>query len=388
MKEKNLQLLIPVAAGLEQIVKRQLFSLGFERAPAFNGRIETEGDWQDVARLNVFLRSGERVLIKLREFSARTFDELYDNFYAIPWEDWLSVDSKILMDGKSVQSALAAVKAAGGVAKKAIIRRLMDKKKTGRRTASESGARSVVGFSLYRDRATVTLDTSGEGLHKRGYRSLAYTAPLKETLAAALVDLSFYNPDADPEKPFADVFCGSGTLPVEAAMKALHIAPGVNRSFDFCFWECAPKEILERAREEARDGEKRGRQVCVYGSDISAEAISVARYHAKRAGVEKNIVFSVADMRDFKSTVPYGVMICNPPYGERLLGEEEVKSLYRDFGRTFRALPDWSAYVLTSFSEFERFFGKSADRKKKLCNANLECGLYAYFGKKPERAER
>ena len=321
MKEKNLQLLIPVAAGLEQIVKRQLFSLGFERAPAFNGRIETEGDWQDVARLNVFLRSGERVLIKLREFPARTFDELYDNFYAIPWEDWLSVDSKILMDGKSVQSALAAVKAAGGVAKKAIIRRLMDKKKTGRRTASESGARSVVGFSLYRDRATVTLDTSGEGLHKRGYRSLAYTAPLKETLAAALVDLSFYNPDAAPATPFADVFCGSGTLPVEAA-KALHIAPGVNRSFDFCFWECAPKGILERAREEARDGEKRGRQVCVYGSDISAEAISVARYHAKRAGVEKNIVFSVADMRAFKSTVPYGVMICNPPYGERLLGEE------------------------------------------------------------------
>lgn len=385
MKEKNLQLLIPVAAGLEAVVKRQLFSLGFGRTPAFNGRIETEGDWEDVARLNVLLRSGERVLIKLSEFPARTFDELYDNFYAIPWEDWLSVDSRILMDGKSVQSALAAVKAAGGVAKKAIIRRLMDKKKTGRRTASESGARAVVGFSLYRDRATVTLDTTGEGLHKRGYRSLAYAAPLKETLAAALVDMSFYNPDIAPEKPFADIFCGSGTLPIEAAMKALCIAPGLHRTFDFCFWECAPEGILARAREEARDGEKRNRQVCVYGSDISSEAISVARYHAKRAGVEKNIAFSVADMRAFKSSMPYGVMICNPPYGERLLSGEEVKNLYRDFGKTFRALPDWSAYVLTSFPEFERFFGKRADRRKKLYNANLECGLYTYFGARPEK---
>ena len=223
-----MQLLIPAAAGLEGVVKRQLLSLGYPKAPAENGRLALEGDWEDVARLNVFLQSGERVLIKLSEFPALTFDDLYDGVYALPWEEWLRVDSRILMDGKSVQSRLAAVKAAGGVAKKAIIRRLADRGKTGRRTFDESGPRTIVGLSLYRDRATVTLDTSGEGLHKRGYRDLAYAAPLKETLAAAIVDLSLWNPDAAPEKPFADVFCGSGTLAVEAAMKALHIAPGAS----------------------------------------------------------------------------------------------------------------------------------------------------------------
>jgi len=382
-----MQLLIPVAAGLESVVKRQLFSLGYEKAPAFNGRIEVQGDWTDIARLNVFLRSGERVLVKLKEFKAETFDELYDNFYALPWEDWLSMESAIFMDGKSVQSKLAAIKAAGGVAKKAIIRRLTDRKRSGRKTVSESGARSVVGFSIYRDSVTVTLDTSGEGLHKRGYRSLAYSAPLKETLAAAMIDLSFYHPDSDPEKPFADVFCGSGTLPIEAAMKARCIAPGLNRSFDFQKWECAPKNALERAKEEARDKEKRDRQVCVYGSDISKEAVSVAAFHAKRAGVGDCVKFCVRDMRNFSSELPYGVMICNPPYGERLSDEESVKELYRDFGRMFRSLPDWSAYVLTSFQGFERYFGKNADRKKKLSNANLECGLYTYFGARPSEKE-
>lgn len=172
-----MQLLIPAAAGLEGVVKRQLLSLGYPKAPAENGRLALEGDWEDVARLNVFLRSGERVLIKLSEFPALTFDDLYDGIYALPWEEWLRVDSRILMDGKSVQSRLAAVKAAGGVAKKAIIRRLADRGKTGRRTFDESGPRTIVGLSLYRDRATVTLDTSGEGLHRRGYRDLAYVAP-------------------------------------------------------------------------------------------------------------------------------------------------------------------------------------------------------------------
>lgn len=378
-----MQLLIPVAAGLESVVKRQLFSLGFSRAPAFNGRIETEGDWTAVARLNVFLRSGERVLLKLAEFPAVTFDELYDRFYEISWEDWLRVDSRILMDGKSAQSALAAVKAAGGVAKKAILRRLADHKRTGRQTFPETGPRTVVNFSVLRDRVTVALDTSGDGLHKRGYRSLAYTAPLKETLAAALIDLSLFHPDADPEKTFADVFCGSGTLPIEAAMKALCIAPGVSRSFDFESWDCVPAGVADRAREEARDGEKRERKVRIFGSDISPEAISIASYHARRAGVAGKIQFSVADMQAFQSAVPYGVMISNPPYGERLSDEKSVRDLYAGFGRMFRALPDWSAYVLTSRPDFERWFGARADRKKKLSNANLACGLYTYFGKRP-----
>ena len=379
-----MKLLIPVASGLEQITKRQLFSLGFEKAPAENGRIEVEGDWQDIARLNVFLRSGERVLIVLQRFHATTFDELYEGFYSIPWEDWLSVDSKILMDGKSVLSQLAAIKAAGGVAKKAIISRLADKVRTGRKTFSETGARSIVGFSIFKDEVTVTLDTSGDGLHKRGYRSLAYSAPLKETLAAGLIGSTFYNPDKDVEKPFADPFCGSGTLPIEAAMKALHIAPGMRREFDFTRWACAPKDILERAREEAKAQELHGIKPVIFASDVNPEAISIAKYHAKRAGVDKYIRFSVADARAFTSEQKYGVLLSNPPYGERLSEEKEVRNLMSAFGKTFRALPDWNAYILTSLPDFERHFGKSADKKKKLFNAHLVCGFYSYFGKPPK----
>ena len=379
-----MKLLIPVASGLEQTTKRQLLSLGFDKAPADNGRLELDGDWQDIARLNVFLRSGERVLIVLQRFPATTFDELYEGFYNIPWENWLTVESKILMDGKSVQSQLAAIKAAGGVAKKAIISRLADKVRSGRKTFSETGARSIVGCSIYKDEVTVTLDTSGDGLHKRGYRSLAYSAPLKETLAAGLIDSTFYNPDKDIEKPFADIFCGSGTLPIEAAMKALHIAPGKNRDFDFTKWACAPKGILQLAREEALDGELKNAAPVIFGSDVNKDAISIAQYHAKRAGVDKHIRFSVADARKFKSDKKYGILLSNPPYGERLSEEKEVRTLMRDVGNAFRALPDWNAYILTSLPDFERYFGKSADKKKKLFNANLVCGFYSYFGKPPK----
>lgn len=379
-----MKLLIPVPSGIEQITKRQLFSLGYEKAPADNGRIEVEGDWQDIARLNVLLRSGERVLIVLAKFKAVTFDELFEGMYSIPWENWLTVDSKILMDGKSVQSTLAAIKVSGGVAKKAIIQRLADKIRTGRKTFSESGARSIVGVSIYKDEVTVTLDTSGEGLHKRGYRSLAYSAPLKETLASALIDSTFYNPDRDIEKPFADIFCGSGTLPIEAAMKALHIAPGINREFDFTAWACAPKGVLELAKEEAKDKETLNAKPVIFASDISEKALSIAKYHAKRVGVEKNIRFSVADARNFHSDLKYGVLLSNPPYGERLGDEKEVRLLMNGVGKAFRALPDWNAYILTALPDFERYFGKTADKKKKLFNANLVCGFYSYFGKPPK----
>ena len=382
-----MKLLIPVAAGFEQTVKRQLFRLGFEKAPAYDGRIEIEGDWLDVARLNLFLRSGERVLIKLAEFPASTFDELFDGIYAIDWENWLETDYKILMDGKSVASTLAAIKAAGGVAKKAIIRRLSGKKRGARQTFSETGARAIVGVSILKDIATITLDTSGDGLHKRGYRSLSYTAPLKETFAAALIDNTFYSPENAEEKPFADPFCGSGTLPIEAAIKALDIAPGLNRSFDFEKWKIFDKNLLTTAKQEARDKENRNKKLLIYGSDINPQAISIAKYHAKQAGVGEHIRFSVADVRSFKSNEKYGVLLSNPPYGERLSDAKSVQALMRDFGKTFRALPDWSGYILTSLPEFERYFGKTADKRKKLFNANLPCGFYSYLGAKPPKGE-
>ncbi len=382
-----MHLLIPVAAGLEQITKRQLFSLGYEKAPADNGRILVEGDWQDIARLNLFLRSGERVLILLKRFTATTFDELYEGVYSIPWEEWLTMDSQILMDGKSVASVLAAVKAAGGVAKKAVICRLADKLRSGRKTFAETGARSIIGVSIYKDEVSVTLDTTGEGLHKRGYRSLAYTAPLKETLAAALIDSTFYNPERDMEKPFADIFCGSGTLPIEAAMKALKIASGLHREFDFTKWKCAPSGVLSTAKQEARDKENPAAKPIIFASDISKEGISIAKYHAKQAGVDKVIRFSVADARSFKSDLRHGVLLSNPPYGERLSDENAVRALMKDLGKTFRALPDWNGYFLTSLPDFERYFGKRADKKKKLFNANLVCGFYSYFGKSPKETD-
>lgn len=383
-----MELLIPVAFGQEQIVKRQLFSLGYDKAPATNGRIELSGEWQDIARLNIFLRSGERVLIRLARFRALTFDDLYEGVYNIPWENYLTLDSKILMDGKSVQSTLIAIKASGGVAKKAVIRRLSDKIKTGRKTFTESGARSIIGVSIFKDEVTITLDTSGEGLHKRGYRSLAYSAPLKETLASGIIDSTFYNPEKDMQKPFADIFCGSGTLPIEAGMKALRIAPGLKRRFDFEAWACAPQGVANRAREEAEDCIIRNAKPDIYGADISKDAISIAKYHAKQAGVDKVVRFEVADARKFVSEKKYGVLVCNPPYGERLLSETQTQALMREFGKAFRALPDWNAYILTALPQFERYFGKSADKKKKLYNANLLCGLYAYYGAPPKTQDK
>ena len=376
--------MIPVAAGLEQTVKRQLNTLGYEKCPADNGRIAVEGDWLDVARLNVFLRSGERVLVKVAQFPATTFDELYESMYAVSWENYLEMDSLILMDGKCQQSVLGAIKACGGVAKKAIISRLADRKKTGRKTFTENGARTVVGFSIYRDQVTVTIDTSGDGLHKRGYRTLSVAAPLKETLAAAILDNTFYNPERDSEKPLADPFCGSGTFPIEAALKAWNIAPGAKRSFDFERWNFVPKTYIERAREEAKDGERRERTVHIFGSDLNPKNVEIAKQHARQAGVADAIRFSVGDARNFSCELPYGVLVCNPPYGERLSDEREVQTLMRDFAKAFRALPDWNAYILTSLPEFERWFGKTANKKKKLSNANLVCGLYSYFGKPPK----
>ncbi len=377
-----MKLQIPVAFGLEAVAKRQLKNLGYDRAPATNGRIAVEGDWRDVARLNVFLRSGERVLIELLSFSCRTFDELYDGVFAFPWEDWLPVDAKILMDGKSQKSALAAVKASGGVIKKAIATRLCEK--YGVHELSETGSRYTVGFSIYEDEVTLTLDTTGESLHKRGYRTKPYEAPLKETLAAGLIDLTYYS----PEKVFSDPMCGSGTLCIEAAMKSLNIAPGRSRDFDFCRWNIAQKGVLEEAREEARALETPDKKIEVLGSDINPDAVEIARFHAHRAGVERHIRFSVADAKDFESEATRGVMVCNPPYGERMEGDETVKGLYRDFGKMCARLPDWNVYVLCGSRFFERNFGRRPDKKKTLYNANIECTFYSYLSSKPERGEK
>ena len=380
----SIKLVATCLFGLERLLGVEIDALGLKRLYTIEGRIVFEGEEADIPRVNIGLRCAERVFVLMGEFAASTFDELYDGVYNIPWEDWLTVDSQILMDGKSVQSTLAAIKVSGGVAKKAIIRRLSDKLKGARQTFSETGVRSIVGVSVFKDEVTITLDTSGEGLHKRGYRSLAYSAPLKETLAAALIDSTFYNPERDEEKPFADPFCGSGTLPIEAAMKGLKIAPGLNRDFDFTRWKCSDKGVLALAKDEAKSQIKTSAKLQIFASDINPKAISIAKYHAKQAGVEKYIRFSVADATKFTSAQKYGVLLSNPPYGERLGDEKEVQALMGEFRKAFRSLSDWNAYVLTALPDFERYFGKRADKKKKLFNANLVCGFYSYFGKPPK----
>lgn len=375
-----MKLLIPAAAGVEAAVKRQLVKLGYGDCPALNGRISLEGDWRDVARLNVFLRSGERVLLLLAQFPARTFDELYEGVADIPWEEYLTRHAHILLDGKCVRSSLMAIKASGGVAKKAIVNRLRER--LGVNNLDESGERAIVGVSVVDDIATVTLDTSGDGLHKRGYRVLTYDAPLRETTAAAMLDFSYFRAD----KPFADVFCGSGTLPIEAAMLALGIAPGAHRDFDFTRWKGVP-DVLSEVREEAEDLRRRDVVPDIFAGDISPKAISVARYHAERAGVAKYIRFETADMRKFTSSEPYGILMSNPPYGERLNHGEDLTALYRDFSVMFRRLPDWSCYFLTAFRGAERAFGRRSVKNRKLFNANLECYYYSYPGKKPPKGQ-
>ena len=379
---KSMKLLIPCASGLEQVVKRQLNHLGYPDNPAQNGRIAVKGEWNDVAKLNVFLRSGERVLIELARFHAATFDELYEGVFLIPWEEYMSAHAEIRIDGKSQKSTLGAIKAAGGVVKKAIVRRLNEKLHLHSSRLDESGERFIVGCSIFEDEATITIDTSGEGLHKRGYRTLAYSAPIKETTAAALLDLTYYHPD----KPLADLFCGSGTIPIEAALKSLKIAPGLNRTFDFERWKCVDRSILCQINEEARDRIVK-RKLCIFGGDVSKEAISIAKYHAKRAGVENAIHFKVADMKDFQSNLSYGILLSNPPYGERLSDITQAKELMKRFGKVYSSLNHWSAYFISGLPDAERYFGKRADKKKKLWNANIECGFYSFLGAPPPKQE-
>ena len=371
-----MDILVPSAFGAEAVVKRQLYKLGYADTIALDGKISLTGDWDDVAKLNVFLRSGERVLIKLSSFSATTFDEVYDNVSKVRWFEYMDKSACVFVDVKSVNSVLGAVKSIGGVMKKAIMDSLYSKYHV---TLTENGARYIVGLNIKNDVAPLTLDTSGEGLHKRGYRTLAYSAPLKETLAATLIDLTVYNKD----KYFADLFCGSGTLPIEACLKALNIAPGKNRNFDFENWKNVDKSCVKRAKEEALDCELR-EKIKVFAYDINKNAISIARFHAKNAGVEEYIHFQASDMREFSSSKKYGVICSNPPYGERLGEEKEITKLYKDFGDLYRSLPDWNAYILTSHPLFENYFGKNADKRRKLFNANLQCYFYSYMSKKPD----
>ena len=375
-----MEICVTSASGIEAVTKRELYKIiGKEDLSAINGRIKFEGDESDVAKCNLNLRTGNRVEIVLGGFKAETFDDLFEGIKAIPFEEYICRDGKIIVNAKSVQSKLFAYSAIQSVSKKAICERLC--KKFGVNELGESGARYKIEVAALKDYVTVTLDTSGDGLHRRGYRGLVGEAPLKETLAAALVELSVWN----KTRPFADLFCGTGTIPIEACMIALNIPAGLNRSFDFQNWKCFDKKIFDRAAEEAKANIVTDADLRISGFDIDDKQLKLARKHAELAGVDKYIHFQRADMRDFSSRFSHGVIISNPPYGERLSDRKEVEKLYRDYGKKVASLDDWCAYTLTPVDDFERLFGKKADKKRKIYNGKIECCYYSHLAPPPKK---
>lgn len=375
-----MEICVTSASGIEAVTKRELYKIiGKEDLSAINGRIKFEGDESDVAKCNLNLRTGNRVEIVLGGFKAETFDDLFDGVKSIPFEEYIDRDGKIIVSAKSVQSKLFAYSAIQSVSKKAICERLC--KKFGVNELGESGARYKIEVAALKDYVTVTLDTSGDGLHRRGYRGLVGEAPLKETLAAALVELSVWN----KTRPFADLFCGTGTIPIEACMIALNIPAGLNRGFDFQNWKCFDKKIFDRAAEEAKANIVTDADLRISGFDIDDKQLKLARKHAELAGVDKYIHFQRADMRDFSSRFSHGVIISNPPYGERLSDRKEVEKLYRDYGKKVALLDDWCAYTLTPVDDFERLFGKKADKKRKIYNGKIECCYYSHLAPPPKK---
>lgn len=368
-----MQLLVPSAYGLEAVVKRQLALLGYPDTRALDGRIIVENaDWTDVARINMFVRSGERVLVRLAEFAAETFEQLFDGIKSIRWADYVSPHGKITVITKTVDSALTAHHAIQSIGKKAIVSAFG--------TLPEDGEEYVVELAFSKNVCSVNLDTSGVGLHKRGYRTLAYTAPLKETTAAALVDLSVWNPD----KMFTDLFCGSGTLPIEAALKALKIAPGINRSFAYQNWVTVPANAYELALAEAKDVAVT-RQLNIIGADINPKAIEIANFHATQAGVADFVKFNVRAAENFISRSSYGVNVSNPPYGERIGNADEVQQTAKNMGKLYRSLDKWNFYFLSPYQDFEKDFGRRADKKRYIFNAGIKCSYYTFCGPKPKK---
>ena len=364
--------LIPCLLGLEKLVSDEVKRLGLQEVQAENGRILCRGTLADAARLNLNLRCGARVLLVLGRFPARSFEELFQGTRAIAWEDYLPENAAFPVKGYSISSQLHSVPACQSIIKKAMVERM--KAHYHREQFPEDGVKYQVRFSLFKDEAALCLDTSGEGLYKRGYRAVGVEAPLRETLAAALVALTHYR----GRDPFCDPFCGSGTIAIEAALIAKNRAPGLDRSFAAQKWKNMDSKLWLEAGDEAMDKEFHG-HYDIWGGDIDPAAVELARHNAELAGVEDCIRFEVADAGKFHRDSEYGQLVTNPPYGERLLEKKEAEDLYRMFGAALRDLPPkWRVLVLSSHTEFERCFGRPADKKRKLYNGMIKCDAFMY----------
>jgi len=371
----RLELIATAPMGLEALVSREVKDLGYEEQTVENGSVTFMGDESAICRSNLWLRTSDRVLVKLGEFPATTFEELFQGTRALPWDEWIPANGNFHINGRSHRSLLTSVPAVQGVVEKAIVERLKQKHKL--EWFPKTGPKYSIEISLLKDVATLTLDTSGPGLHKRGYRKLAAEAPIKETLAAAMILLARWH----PERPFMDPMCGSGTIPLEAALIAHNMAPGLHRTFDAEKWERVGKELWETARDEANDLADFDRPVDIVGTDINPDVLKLATHHARSAGLSKSVTFRELPLSDVRSTKRYGYLITNPPYGERMGEEREVEALYKELGYICGSLHEWSIFVITAHKGFERFFGRRADKKRKLYNGRIECDLYQYLGK-------
>ena len=368
---RRLRLCAPCLFGLEGPLGNELRHMGMDSVAPENGRVLFETDEYGLARANIRSRFAERILLELGSFPARSFEELFEGVRALPFEDWLPRDAVFPVKGWSLESKLHSVPDCQSIIKKAAAVRMG--RAYGLERMPETGELYQIQFSIMKDEARIYLDTTGTGLHKRGYRPAQVAAPLRETLAAALVDIAGYRGRGE----FCDPFCGSGTIAIEAALAAKGRAPGLNRGFAAEKWRALHRNIWREEREAARAREFSG-EYRIFGSDIDPKAVEISRANAKRAGVADIVEFSVADAREFSRTTERGVIVTNPPYGERLMEKREAERLYTDFGKAFSRVKGWDLCLLSSHTEFERCFGALAGKRRRLYNGMIRCELYIY----------
>lgn len=378
---KLYHLTAPCHFGMESVLKREIYNLGYEITRVEDGRVTFEGDAEAICRANIGLRTAERVLLEVGRFTAGTFDELFEAVKALPWEDYLPRDAKFwVTKASSVKSKLFSPSDIQSIVKKAVVDRL--KTVYHKEWFDEDGAAYPIRIFLMKDEVTVTLDTSGDSLHKRGYRTMSNKAPISETLASALILLTPWHGD----RILVDPFCGSGTFPIEAAMMAANIAPGINRPFTAQQWtNLIPAKIWREIREEVREEIDTSVSTDIQGYDIDPASVRIARENARRAGVGEMIHFQQREVKNLHHPKKYGFLITNPPYGERLEEKAALPQLYTELGEAFRGLDSWSAYVITSYEDAERYIGRKADKNRKIYNGMIKTYYYQFLGPKPPK---
>ena len=381
---RTFELLVPCHFGLEAVLKKEIYDLGYEISKVEDGRITFIGDEEAICRANIFLRTAERVMIQVGRFKATTFEELFQGIKAIPWETYIPENGKFwVKKASSINSKLFSPSDIQSIAKKAMVERM--KQKYHKDWFAEDGAPYPVRIFLLKDEVTVAIDTSGESLHKRGYRTMTSKAPLTETLAAALILLTPWRPD----RILVDPFCGSGTFPIEAAMIAANIAPGMNREFTAEKWtNLIEKKLWYECVQEAEEMIDKSVEVDIQGYDIDGEVIKAARENAKRAGVEHMIHFQQRAVADLRHPKKYGFVISNPPYGERLEEKADLPKLYSEIGASYQKLDAWSMFLITSYEDTERYIGRKADKNRKIYNGMLKTYFYQFMGPKPPKRKR